>query len=132
MRLFRTKSTYVYLFCAYAINAVFLLFHTVKNHAPLHTTPLTIVVPQVIGMLLLAVMALVAIRRTSSVIERSVLVLTSVICLLFIAGVAEWNGYDLPAPLHSHSVFVAVSCVAALLAAWRLLEVAVMERADDH
>lgn len=132
MRLFRAKSTYISLFCVYALNAVFLLFYTVKNHAPLHTTPLTIVVPQVIGMLLLAVIALVAIRRTSSVIERSVLVLTSIICLLFIAGVAESIGCDLPAPLHSHPVFVAVSCVTALLAAWRLLEVAAMERADDH
>lgn len=131
MRLFRAKSTYIYLFCVYALNAVFLLFHTVKNHAS-HTTPLTIVVPQVIGMLLLAVVALVAIRRTSSVIEKSVLVLTSVICLLFIAGVAESNGCDLPAPLHSHSVFVAVSCVAALLAGWRLLDTKSMIDSSTH
>jgi hypothetical protein len=133
MRLFRAKSTYTYLFCVYAINAVFLLFHTVKNHAaPFHPTPWTIVVPQVVGMLVLGVMALVAIRRTSSVIEKSVLFLTTVICLLFIAGVAESHGIELPAPLHSHSAFVGASCITAVLAGWRLLEVVMTKRADHQ
>jgi 4-amino-4-deoxy-L-arabinose transferase-like glycosyltransferase len=131
MRLFKGKGTYIFVFCVYAVNALFLLFHTVKT-PPLHTTSLTIVVPQVIGMSLLAVIALVAIRRTSSAIERGVLVLTSVICALFVARVAESNGCDLPALLYSHSVFVVVSCVAALLAGWRLLEVAVTERAHNQ
>jgi Gpi18-like mannosyltransferase len=130
MRLFRSKGTYIYLVCVYAINALFLLFHAVRKQAPLQTTPLLTVVPQVIGMLLIAVIVLMAMRRTSSVLEKSVLVLTSAICVLFIASVVKSHGYNLPSPLYSHSVFVAVSCGAALLAGWRLLEVAVTERAE--
>jgi hypothetical protein len=130
MRLFRAKSTYLYLFGVYAINALFLLFHNVKETAPLHTTPLLIVVPQVTGMLLLAVIALMATQKTSSVLEKIILVLTSVICALFIASVVKARGYNMPSPLYSHSLFVAVSCVAALLAGWRLLDVALVERAE--
>lgn len=123
MRLFRAKSAYVYLFCVYALNALFLLFHTVKKHVPLHATPLLIVVSQVIGMALLAVLAFWAIRRTSSGLEKCVLVLTGSICLLFVAGVLPEYGYGLPISLHLHSVFVVTSCAAALLAGWRTLQI---------
>jgi hypothetical protein len=133
MRLFNAKSTYVYLFCVYAMNALFLLFHAVKKPALPSATPFFLVVaPQVVGMLLLAVMALVATRKTSSALEKSVLVLTSVICLLFIADVAKSHGYKLTGPLYSHSVFVAVNCGTALLAGWRVVEVAVAERAEKR
>jgi hypothetical protein len=123
MQLFRAKSTYVYLFCVYAINALFLLFHTVKKHAPLRTTPPLIVVSQVISMVLLAAMAFFAIRRTSIGLEKCVLVLTGSICLLFVAGVLPEYGHGLPSALHLHSVFVATSCATALLAGWRTLQV---------
>jgi predicted neutral ceramidase superfamily lipid hydrolase len=123
MRLFRAKSTYVYLFCVYAINALFLLFHSVKKYAPLHATPLLIAVSQVLGMVLLAVLAFFAIRRTSSGLEKCVLVLTGSICLLFVAGVLSEYGYSLPSPLHLHSAFVVTSCATALLAGWRTLQI---------
>lgn len=124
MRLFRAKSTYIYLSCVYAINALFLLFHTVKKHAELHTaTPLLIVISQVIGMLLLAVVAFVAVRSTSSRLEKCVLVLTGGICLLFVAGVFPEYGYGLPSLLRLHSVFVVTSCATALLAGWRTLQI---------
>lgn len=121
MQLFRAKSTYVYLFCVYAINALFLLLHTVKKHAPLRTTPPLIVVSQVIGMVLLAVLAFFAIRRTSIGLEKWVLALTASICLLFVAGVLP--EYGLPSAPHLHSVFVATSCATALLAGWRTLQI---------
>ncbi len=123
MQLFKAKSTYVYLFCVYAINALFLLFHAVKKHAPLRTTPPSIVVSQVIGMVLLAVLAVFAIRRTSSGLEKWVLVLTGTICLLFVVGVLPEYGYGLSVAPDLHSVFVATSCATALLAGWRTLQI---------
>jgi uncharacterized membrane protein len=123
MRLFRAKSTYVYLFCVYAINALFLLFHAAKKHVPLHATPLLIVASQVVGMVLLAVLAFFATRRASSGLEKCVLVLTGSICLLFVAGGLREYGSSLPSPLHLHSVFVVTSCATALLAGWRTLQV---------
>lgn len=125
MRLFRAKSTYVYVFCVYAINALFLLFHATKKSMPTHRTPfVSIVVPQVTGMLLLGVLASLATRKTSSILEKCVLISTTIICLLFVVSVLPEYGYNLPGPLLNYSVFVAVSCVAALLAGWRMLEIA--------
>jgi hypothetical protein len=123
MRLFRAKSLYVYLFCVYALNALFLLFHTVSKHVPLQTTPVLIVVSQVIGMVALAVLAFLAIRRTSSGLEKCLLILTGSICMLFVAGVLPEYGYGLPMSLHLHSVFVVTNCATALLAGWRTLQI---------
>jgi hypothetical protein len=119
---------YVYAFCIYALNALFLLLHAAKKSMPVHRTPfLPIVVPQVVGMLFLGILASLATRRTSRALEKCVLILTTVICLLFVGSVLPEYGYNLPIPLYSHSVFVAVSCAAALLAGWRMLEIAITE-----
>jgi len=124
MRLFRAKMTYVCVFCIYAINALFLLLHAAKKSIPTHRTPfVSIVLPQVIGMLLLAVLAFVAVRKTSSSVEKWVSVLTGIICLLFVAGVLSEFGYRLPSPLRLHTAFVALSCAAAVLAGWRMFQV---------
>lgn len=131
MRLFRAKTTYIYVFCVYAANAWFLLRHAVKKSIAVHRTPfLPIVLPQVIGMLLLAVLAFLAMRRTSNGLEKFVLVLTGIICLLFVAGVLPEYGYNLPDSLHLHSLFVAASCAAALLAGWRMLQVAIVDKSN--
>jgi hypothetical protein len=132
MRLFRAKRTYVYIFCVYAVNALLLSVHGVRRSMPTHRAPLlSIVVPQVIGMLFLAALASVATRRTSSFLEKCVLGLTAIICLLFVAGVMHDYGYYLPLPLHSRSVFVAASCAAALLAGWRMLQIAGADGGDE-
>lgn len=132
MRLFRAKRTYVYVFSVYAINAAFLLSHAVKKSMPAHRALfMPIVVPQVIGMLLLGVLASLATRKTSSVLEKCVLILTTIICFLFVVSLLPEYGHNLPSPLHNDSVFVAVSCAAALLAGWRMLEVA-MKGTDNR
>jgi hypothetical protein len=124
MRLFKEKGTYVYVFCVYAINALFLVSHAMKKSAPTHKSPLLfIVIPQVIGMLLLAVVASFSTRRTSNALEKCILILTSIICVLFVASVFSTLGYDVPRFLVSYSAFVVVSCAAALLAGWRTVEI---------
>ncbi len=129
MQLFRAKSTYIYLFCVYAINAFVLLLHTAKKPPQMHPTPTLIVVSQVIGMLFLATLAFLAIRRTSSELEKCVLVLTGGICLLSVAGrLPEF--YGLPSQLHLHSVFVVTSCTTALLAGWRTLQIVTGKGSD--
>lgn len=130
MQLFRAKSTYIYLFCVYAINAFVLVFHAAKKPPHMHPTPTLIVVSQVIGMLFLATLAFLAIRRTSSGLEKCVLVLTGGICLLFVAGRLPEYGYGLPSQLHLHSVFVVTSCTTALLAGWRTLQIVTGKGSD--
>lgn len=132
MRLFKAKGLYIYVFCVYAINALFLLFHHGKKSTPTDgAVGLSIALPQVIGMLFLAVVASLATRRTSSVLERCVLILTSIICLLFVASVLPKFGYNPPRPLHDYSIFVAVSCLAALLAGWRMLQLVMTDKRND-
>lgn len=129
MRLFREKKIYVYVFCVYAITALFLLSPTVKKSVPAHRGALlSIVIPQVVGMSLLAVVVSFAIRRTSNILEKCALILTGIICLLSVVSVFPKFGYDLPRPLIDHSVFVIVSCAAAVLAGWRMLQVVTDKR----
>ncbi len=130
MRLFRAKSTYIYLFCVYAINAFVLLFHNAKKPPQAHPTPTLIVVSQVIGMLFLATLAFLAIRRTSSRLEKCVLVLTVGICLLFVVGLLPEYGYGLPSQLHLHSVFVVTSCMTVFLAGWRTMQIVTGKGSD--
>lgn len=123
---------YVYVFCVYAITALFLLSHTVKRSVPAHRGALfSIVIPQVIGMSLLAVMASVATRRTSNILEKCALVLTGIICLLSVVSVFPKFGYDVPGPLIDHSVFVTISCAAAVLAGWRMVQVVTDKRNEQ-
>jgi glucose uptake protein GlcU len=124
MRLFKTRRMYVYAACVYGLNALYLVVHSVKKTIPIHRTPsLSIVLPQAIGMLLLAILALAAIRKTSSAIEKSVLTLTGAICILFLMSVLYALGCSWADFPFSHLMFVAISCAAALLASWRVLQV---------
>lgn len=132
MRLFKAKRLYIYVFCVYAINALFLLFHYGKKSAPTDgAVGLSIVVPQVIGMLFVALVASLATRRTSSILERCILILTSIICLLFVASVLPKFGYNPPSPLRDYSIFAAVSCLTALLAGWRMLQLVMSDKGND-
>jgi hypothetical protein len=124
MRLFKEKKMYVYIFCVYAITVLFLLSHTVKKSVPVHKdAALSIVIPQVIGMSFLALLASLATRRTSNILEKCALILTVIICLLSVVSVFPEFGYDVPRALIDHSVFLTVVCAAAVLAGWRMLQV---------
>jgi hypothetical protein len=52
-----------------------------------------------------------------------VLVLTGIICLLFLLNVISQLGSSWASFPFSHVVFVSISCAAALLAGWRAREV---------
>jgi xanthine/uracil permease len=124
MRLFRAKSTYIYAFCGYAISALFLLSHGTRKSLPAEGgVLLLIVIPQVIGMSLLAAMAFSATRRTSSILEKCALILTGILCLLSVVSVFPKFGYDVPRSVISHSAFVTVTCAAAVVTGWRMLQI---------
>lgn|SRR5215469_1638012 len=124
MRLFDAKSTYVYIFCAYALNALFLLLHSPKvPTSSYESSNFLIVVPKIVGMIFGAVLSFASIRKTSSLIEKTVLILTGLLCLLVLASVLPKVGYEWANFSFSHSIFVIVSCVAAVLAGIRALQV---------
>ncbi len=123
MRLFDATSTYVYIFCAYALNALVLLLHSTKGPISSHRTPdLLILVPMIAGMMFGALLSFVSIRKTSSLIEKGVLILTGVLCLLFLVSVLPEIGYEWANFPFSHAIFVIISCVAAVLVGIRVLQ----------
>jgi hypothetical protein len=123
MRLFDATSTYVYIFCAYALNALVLLFHSTKGSMSSHRPPdLLVLVPMIVGMMLGALLSFSSIRKTSNLIEKSVLILTGAICLLFLVGALPEIGYEWANFSFSHAAFVIVSCVAAVLVGVRVLQ----------
>ena len=74
MRLFKENKIYAYAFCVYALNALFLLQHSIRKSTPIHKLPaLSVLVLQCICMLLIAVIAFAAIRRTSNAVEKTAL-----------------------------------------------------------
>jgi hypothetical protein len=123
MRLFDATSTYVYIFCAYALNALVLLLHSTKGPISSNRPPdLLVLVPMIVGMMFGALLSFVWIRKTSSLIEKSVLMLTGVLCLLFLVSVLPEIGYEWANFRFSHLIFIIVSCVAAVLVGIRALQ----------
>jgi glucan phosphoethanolaminetransferase (alkaline phosphatase superfamily) len=123
MRLFDATSTYVYIFCAYALNALVLLLHTTKNPTSSHGSPdLLVLVPMILGMVFGALLSFVSIRKTSSRLEKTVLILTGVLCLLFLISVLPKAGYEWANFPFSHAIFVIVSCIAAVLTGIRVFQ----------
>jgi hypothetical protein len=125
MRLFKAKSIYVYASCVYALNALFLLWHSARGPAPINKTPplLSVVAPQMVGMAFLAIVAFSYIRNTSSAIKKAVLFLTCLICVLFLHGSLSKFGFvgaSIPA---AYPVFMTASCAAAILAVWRTVQI---------
>ena len=123
MRLFDATSTYVYIFCAYALNALFLLLHSTNSPMSSHRSPdFLVLVPMIVGMTFGASLSFVSTRKTSSMIEKTVLILTGVLCLLFLISVLPKAGYEWANFPFSHAIFVTVSCVAAVLTGIRVFQ----------
>lgn len=132
MRLFHERKLYAYAFGVYVINALLVSYH---GHKPetLGRRPLllSIVVPQIIGMLFLALLASLATRRTSSILEKCVLILTAIICLLSVASVLPRFNYDVPKFVIQHLVFVIASYALAMLSGWRMTQVLRRKRGSE-
>jgi glucan phosphoethanolaminetransferase (alkaline phosphatase superfamily) len=123
MRLFDATSTYVYIFCAYALNALVLLLHTTKNPtSTLRSPDFLVLIPMIVGMVFGALLSFVSIRKTSSRIEKTVLILTGALCVLFLIGVLPKVGYEWANFPFSHAIFVIVSCIAAVLTGIRVFQ----------
>lgn len=123
MRLFDATSTYVYIFCMYALNALFLLLHSTKSPISSHRSlDLLVLVPMVVGMMFGAFLSFVSIQKTSNIIEKAVLILTGILCLLFLISVLPQVGYEWANFPFSHAIFVIVSCVAAVLTGIRVFQ----------
>jgi hypothetical protein len=131
MRLFHDRKLYAYAFCAYVINALLVSYQGHKLETVGRRPLLSIVVPQIIGMLFLALLASVATRRTSSILEKSILILTAMICLLSVASVLPKFNYDLPKFLIQHLVFVIASYALAMLSGWRMTQVLTRKRGSE-
>ena len=132
MRLFQDKKMYIYIFCAYAMIVLSLLPHTARRSAPTHEgAVLSIVIPQTIGMSLLALLASLAVCKTTNILEKWALILTAIICLLSVVSVFPKFGYSVPGLLIDHFAFLTVSCAATILVGWRMLQV-VTDRRNEH
>jgi hypothetical protein len=132
MRLFHERKLYAYAFGVYVINALLVSCHGHKPETLGRRPPLlSIVVPQIIGMLFLALLASLAARRTSSTLEKCVLILTAIICLLSVASVLPRFNYDLPKFLIQHLVFVIASYALAMLSGWRMTQVLTRKKGSE-
>ena len=124
MRLFKATSTYVYIFCAYALNAIALLLHSERSSPSSHKPEdLLVLIPMIVCMMAGAIMSFVSIRNTSIVIEKCALILTGLLCLLFVISTLPGLGYEWAAFPFSRPLFIVISCAAAVLVGVRVLQV---------
>jgi hypothetical protein len=126
MRLFDATSTYVYIFGAYALNSLFLLVH-LRSPASLHGPPsLVVLLPKAVGMICGVAITFASMRKTTSFIERIVLVLTGLLCVFVLVGVLPELGYRWAAFPFSRMLFVVISCLATVLVGIRVLQVVLL------
>lgn len=124
MRLFKSTGIYVYASCTYAVNAVAVVFHYQRNSASPRVHSLdAIVVLTAISMLFLATVALFALKKTSSALERCALVMTNIIGVMIFADYLMRYGFGLPKFSYFRPVFVAVNCAVTIVAGWRTVQV---------
>ena len=125
MQLFDSVGMYVFVFCLYALVGLQKLHELSKSPAVAITTRLSI--REILLTLITICMAVCLIgllRKTSSRIEQAVIILTEVLCVLWLANLLARFGIawaDIP---HGRYLTATVDCVAAALIGVRTLQIA--------
>lgn len=115
LRLFKSIKTYMYLTVAYAATAL-LLFQRFLAKPDIVTVPhFDVMIPELVGMSLIGILALSAVFRTTSWLEKSALTVTVVTCVFFILSSLPLGRRDLLRAAHLDAIFLSLVCLAALL-----------------
>ncbi len=124
MQIFKTTRGYALVFSAYAFIALATLHNLFrKPGASITHSPFSTQIPEIVGMLCCAIVLPGLLRKTSNTIERVVLILTEVVCLLWLANVLPKAGLDWAVIPYEHYFSATLVCASALLAGVRLVGV---------
>lgn len=121
MRIFRTTRAYFLIFFLYLSNALFVFSHSTTGQNLLE--PAYVLIPRIPGALLCAFLLLRLIRSTSNLIEKTVLILSAGIFVLFMANTLYELGYRWAVFPFRDSIAIIVSCAAAALTGIRLFQI---------
>ena len=124
MRIFKTTRGYALVFCAYALVALATVHNLFRNSGPLVThSTFSIQLPAIVGMLCCAIVLPGLLRKTTNTLEKVILILTEVVCLLWLVNVLAKVGLAWAAIPCERYCSATLVCVAALLAGARLVDV---------
>jgi hypothetical protein len=132
MRILKTTRSYVLIFCTYALVALVSVRNLFRNSS--HSVvppPLSFQIPATVGMVCCAIALPGLLEKTSNTFEKTAIVLTEGVCILWLAGVLPKFGLAW-AVIPYYRYFLAILvCVAAALVGVRLFEVLRQQKTDQ-
>ena len=125
MRLLKKPSQYVLALCAYLANAVHASYPSIHRAGSLqrHTADFGVVLPLLIGVSLVILLIPAALRHTSSLAEKTVVIVTGILLVLCVIGHLHVLGLHWAVLPHGDLIFLITSWLATILAAVLTLEV---------
>lgn len=125
MRLLKRPSQYVLALCAYLANAVHESYTSIHRTVSLqrHAADFGAVLPLLIGVSLVILLIPTALRHTSSLVEKTVVIATGALLVLCILGYLHVLGVHWAVLPHGGLIFLIASWLATILAAVLTLEV---------
>jgi hypothetical protein len=131
MQLFDSAKMYVFVFCAYALFALLMLYEAIWGVDVVPTASF-VVQDYMDGLatLFIAVYLPVLVRKTSNSIEIAVIVLTEVMCVIAFARLLAKFGITWAIIPYERNVMTVFQCIAAALAGVRTFAVVRNNRMD--
>lgn len=124
MRILKTTRSYVLVFSAYAFYALVTLRNVFRsgNHS-LVRPPLWFQIPATLGMAICATALLDLLRKTTNRFEKTAIVLTEAVCVLWLAGVLPWIGLSWAAIPYERYLYAILASASATVVGIRLVQV---------
>jgi hypothetical protein len=120
MRLLKTPGQYVLVSCAYLANAINISYQSIHRAGSVHKNAvnLGIVLPLLIGVSLLILLIPTALRHTSILIEKALVIITGILLLSSIIAYLRVLGEHWALLPYGNLIFLLMSWLAAILAGW--------------
>ena len=124
-KLLNKPSQYVLVSCAYLANAVNVSYQSIHRTGSIqrNTANLGIVLPLLIGASLVTILIPTALRHTSILVEKTLVIITGILLLLSIIDYLRALGVHWALLPYSNPIFLLMSWLAAILAGRLLREV---------
>lgn len=124
MQMFKTTRAYLVVFCLYILNALIVCYPLRANsQANPFVYSSYFLIANILGGLFCLMLFLSGIRKTSSLVEKFIMILSGLFFVLFITDNIHKLGYAWAFVPLRHSISAVVICAAAILTGIRLLQV---------
>jgi hypothetical protein len=123
MRIFKSTSNYVIAFFAYGMSALLSFHRSPQKSLSVPRADAFICFSQVVVSFCVALLFISLMRRTTYGIEKAALALTGVYFIFYSLSTLQTFGYLPPLFSSTHPIFVIITCLSAIVAGVRMVQV---------